>query len=172
MERFVFLSLIVSFISLAIIYVSIAKETGGVMDLETVRSVYKTDTSLLFFLDRESTFYNHYSLFGDASYMQLRKSGHFFFYGLLAAIIFLLISFEKIWLRGLVASAAASLIGVIDEYHQHFLIDRSGRLLDIYINIAGSITTVVFLMTLWGVMELRKKLLNKYVKNYHKQRIG
>ncbi|WNF36661.1 VanZ family protein [Bacillaceae bacterium IKA-2] len=118
------------------------------MDEPSFRAIYKQDASILFFLDRNSSFYDFYSFKEELPSLTTRKISHFLAYGFLASIIFLIIPIDRLFLKGLLAFGSASLIGLIDEVHQHFIINRSGRILDVYINTAGSLVSVLLLMLL------------------------
>lgn len=171
--RFLFLSLIIISTSTVIIFLTITNEMGGTIDQGNLPSIYKTEASLLFFLDKNSSFYYTYPLLdSSAPVLQMRKVGHFIAYGFLAAIIFLIISTEKVWLRGFDSVVVSSSIGLIDELHQHFLIGRSGRLLDVYVNTAGAITASFILVFFWSIFKLRKKLILKYTQRNHQQQVG
>lgn len=67
---------------------------------------------------------------------------------LLAVVIYCLIPWASLWQRGAAAVASSSITGALDEIHQYFLLNRSGRLLDIFINLSGSVTPVLLLMGL------------------------
>ncbi|UTR11999.1 VanZ family protein [Evansella sp. LMS18] len=146
--RYFNLVLLICSVAAAIILSSIIYETGGVLEASAVRSVYKGESSLLFLFQMESSFYSIYPLVDGPADLQLRKAAHFFAYGFLAAVIYCLVTWAPFWQRGAAAVASSSLIGTIDEIHQHFLLNRSGRLLDIFINLAGSVTAVLLIMGL------------------------
>jgi len=150
--RYVFLLTVA--ISLFIIGVTTSMEISNTkVNEHSFISVYKEDAHLLFFLDQDSSFYDFYSLKDASSYLILRKTGHFLVYGFIASIIFLTLQINNLWLKGLVALGSASFIGLIDEVHQHFLINRSGRILDVYINTAGSLVSVLFLVVICTLLK-------------------
>ncbi len=152
MKYFIFLTVIIS-IGIIAMSTSFEMMNTGVHE-PSIRSLYKEDTSFLFFLDRSSSFYHFYSISEEPPYLSTRKIGHFFAYGILAAFLFFLIPIERFWLRGALAFSSSSLVGLIDEIHQHFLIDRSGRILDVYINTAGSFVFVFGLVVVCYVIKL------------------
>nr|WP_276328202.1 VanZ family protein [Evansella clarkii] len=90
------------------------------------------------------------------------KPHTFFAYGLLAVVIYCLIPWASLWQRGAAAVASSSITGALDEIHQYFLLNRSGRLLDIFINLAGSVTSVLLLM---GVVAFLKFMEAKMPEN-------
>lgn len=154
--RYVFIITIV--ISLAFIGSTTLMEIVKINE-HLLLDVYKEDVSALFFLDRNSSFYNFYSLREASTYFIIRKIGHFLAYGFLAGIIFLVLPVNRLWVRALLASGSATLIGLVDEVHQHFLINRSGRILDVFINAAGSVFAVLILVTIFIFIRWVKKLL-------------
>ncbi|MCT8137680.1 VanZ family protein [Anaerobacillus sp. CMMVII] len=157
------LPLIIVF-SLLIITFSLMAQLDGA----PIRSLYEEEASMLFFLDSTSSFYDVYSLKDNSSYFQMRKLGHFVAYGFLATVIYLLlIPIQKFLLRGLLAFGSASIIGLIDEVHQHFLVSRSGRILDVYINTAGSFTSVLLL----GILIVLFRMLNKFKNAYFTKKL-
>lgn len=156
--KFSYVTILTSFI----LILSIFKETSG--NLTEIQLIYRNDTSLLFFFNPNNCFYSTFSLSTNSPDLLLRKIGHFVLYGFLAIFIFYLHPLvnrviSKCWNSIIWAST----IGFIDEYHQHFLIGRSGRLQDVLINIAGSITAVSLLLLLIGLLRLRRRLLKRYV---------
>lgn len=135
----------------AIIPISIMIELqsfGGTFD--ELYSIYRKDINFNFFLNLDSSFYSIYS-FSNNGYLMIRKLGHFVGFGFLAAITFIMIPVKDLWSKGLIAVSSTILVGVIDEMHQHFLVNRSGRLLDVGINTAGILTSVAALITLYYV---------------------
>jgi VanZ family protein len=136
-------------ISLSIITINTLIQMGNVPSFE---AVYTGETSVLFFLDANSSFYDLYSFREGSLSFLLRKLGHFVTYGFLAFVIFLTTPIDKLLLRGLLAISSASVIGLIDEIHQHFLMSRSGRLLDVYINSAGAIIFVLVTITIYVLL--------------------
>ncbi len=148
--------LITIFISLAIIVGSTiieVAETGVSQNL--FGSIYHENTTAFFFLDTNSSFYDIYS-FREAPYLLLRKIGHFLLYGFITGIIFLVLPVQALWLKVSLALTSSTFIGLIDEVHQHFLINRGGRLLDVYINAAGSLVSVFILaITFTALKNLR-----------------
>ncbi|MCE7791718.1 VanZ family protein [Salipaludibacillus sp. CUR1] len=128
-------------IILLVISMSTLAEMAASTDGLLVQAVYKEEASLMFLADLESSFYAAYSLHNNFD-LQIRKAGHFVIYGAIALLIFFLTSVKNLWERGLSGAASSTFIGLIDEIHQYFLINRSGRLLDVYINATGSLTFV------------------------------
>ncbi|SES05609.1 VanZ family protein [Salipaludibacillus aurantiacus] len=124
---------------LLVISMSTLAEMAASTDGLSVQAVYKKEASLSFLTDLESSFYSAYSLHNNLD-LQIRKAGHFVIYGVIALLIFFTTPVKKLWERGLSGAASSTLIGLIDEIHQYFLISRSGRILDVYINAAGSLT--------------------------------
>ncbi|MDG5786786.1 VanZ family protein [Evansella sp. AB-P1] len=163
---------VIIFLSLLVIIVSIGKETNGSMDTNIIRSIYKAEVNPLFFLDWNSSFYSSFSIIDGSATLQLRKIGHFIFYGTLAAFIFIVLPIHNIWIRGVTAASSSSIIGAIDEYHQYFLSDRSGRLFDIYINIAGSFFTIFTILVLYGLLLMKQRIKYKYEMKYDEKQTG
>ncbi len=143
--RYFNLVLFICFISLLIILTSVIYETGGVLEATVMRSVYKGESSPQFLFQPASSFYSIYTLVDGPADLLLRKAAHFFAYGLLAVVIYCLIPWASLWQRGAAAVASSD---ALDEIHQYFLLNRSGRLLDIFINLSGSVTSVLLLMGL------------------------
>ncbi|MFA9560001.1 VanZ family protein [Evansella sp. AB-rgal1] len=161
--RFLLIFSIIFTVSCFIIVLSIAKETGGMFDSQSIRSIYKANSNPFFFLDTNSTFYYTYAL-TESAYIQVRKFGHFIAYGILAVMIFIVLFDKNVLLRGTTAVIAASIIGAIDEYHQHFLLARSGRLLDIFINTAGSILFITAMILFHYLFKIKAKLRSIYIE--------
>ncbi len=113
------------------------------------RSVYHEDRSVSFLFDGDSSFYSTQYWRADPPYLPPQKIGHFYAYGFLTAVIFLLMPVKPLWLKGLLASTSASLTGLVDEIHQHFLINRGGNIYDVLINAAGSLAAVLLLMAIY-----------------------
>lgn len=107
------------------------------------QQVYRDDVSIYTLTTRDSTFYSKYSLETNLT----RKTAHFMVYGAITYIIFTF-STGKLLGRATLAFASASFIGALDELHQHFLLDRSGRLLDVIVNSAGSLSAAILLVAL------------------------
>ncbi|WP_280769701.1 VanZ family protein [Salipaludibacillus daqingensis] len=137
--------LVIIFIFCINIILSIAFVTGGAFDAASIRSVYRSDPNILFFLDFSSSFYSIYS-FIEAPSLIPRKISHFIIYGILSAVLFMITPMKNNWLRGATAIASSTFIGMIDEFHQYFLISRDGLFIDILINMAGSIIFVIALI--------------------------
>lgn len=125
---------------------------------DTIKSLYKEDYAVLFFLDGDSSFYDSYSFNGASSYFILRKFGHFLTYGFVAGVVFLLLPIKRLWLKGISSFSLASFIGLTDEIHQHFLLNRSGRILDVYVNMAGSLMSVLMLMIICILLKWSKNI--------------
>lgn len=151
--RFLLLILLISY---AIMAVSVAVPWVPVTD--PLPSLYKEDVFSLLPPAQDSSFFSPYSLQNYPTF--LRKLGHFVFYGLLATILFFFTPLKHLWLRGLAAVASSSLIGLLDELHQHLLLHRSGRLLDVYINTAGSVFFITLTIAIYTIAgRARKSLL-------------
>lgn len=148
--------------SMFIMFLSVMKETSGVLNLSEIQTIYNDNASLLFFLDKNSSFYSTYALSANSPDLLLRKTGHFFVYGFVAILIFVLLPKKSIIFRGAVSTITASIIGFVDEYHQYFLIGRSGLLQDVLINMIGSVVAICVLVLFLGVFALRRKLLDHY----------
>lgn len=147
--------------SLLIIGLTTSVEIAKIAPTEyVIQSIYKEGAAILFFLDRNSSFYRPYSFSGASRGFIIRKAEHFLVYRLLAGIIFIILPLKSLWLKGLMAFSSTSLIGLIDEVHQHFLLNRSGRILDVYINMAGSFVSVFLLLTLCILLKFFKKTKN------------
>ncbi|PYZ92688.1 hypothetical protein CR194_13595 [Salipaludibacillus keqinensis] len=161
-----YILLLVIFISSTTIVLSILAQTGGAVDMASIRGIYKEDASPLFMFDPNSSFYYFYS-FAETPDLISRKFGHFIVFGLLASSFFLIVPLRHLPLRGVIAIICATSIGIIDEFHQYFLVARSGLVLDIVINFIGS---TVFVSTL--VIFLQPEKIDKTPTstfNLHKQ---
>jgi VanZ family protein len=142
---FIFLIVLIAFFLMAL---STMLQLVAVTEQPSFHSLYKEGFLSLFPLDAESSFYSPYSIEKEPSLL-MRKLGHFVLYGILAAVLFAVAPVKQLWLRGLVASGSSSIIGLMDELHQHVLLNRAGRLLDVYINAAGSICFALIMIFLY-----------------------
>lgn len=141
------LFLLVTFISVLIIGASYLVEYIRANQRVTAfQDLYHEDTYVLSLSKRDSPFYSRYSL-ADSS-MLLRKSGHFMVYGALTYIIFSLLTQGSLLGKAFTAFAGASLVGLVDEVHQLYLLDRSGRILDVLVNSLGSLSAAIFIVLL------------------------
>lgn len=83
----------------------------------------------------------------------LRKTAHVALFFLITMALFLLIRkyFRNPWAATGVTFLAASLIGVLDEYHQSFVPGRSGSFVDVAIDMVGvsaAIMLIIFALAL------------------------
>lgn len=116
----------------------------GRIDFESIDQIYKKQVVPLFLLDTSSPFYHIYSIKGDFPYLAIRKVGHFFFYGFIAIFLFKVGRWKSLIVNGFMSIILTIGIGTLDEISQSFLIGRSGRMLDILIDAAGSFIIVLF----------------------------
>lgn len=90
----------------------------------------------------------------------MRKLAHFSLYALLGALIFIALSNYKLKLKWLWAVLASLLYAISDEFHQTFVLGRSGELRDVGIDTLGAacgIAVTLLLFLLW------KKVIRKYI---------
>jgi VanZ family protein len=82
----------------------------------------------------------------------LRKTGHVALFFIITLAAFFLLSFylkSPGWTIALAFLASATL-AVLDEVHQHFVIDRAGSIIDVFINLTGvSLAIGVVLLSLF-----------------------
>lgn len=129
----------------------------GRSEVDSFDEIFKTQVSPLFLLDRNSSFYHLYSMKEDFPYIANRKIGHFLFYGFIAISLFKVGKRRKLLLNGFLATILAISIGILDEVYQYFLIGRSGRMLDVLIDGAGSCIFVVIYLVFTGLARHRDR---------------
>ncbi|WP_280770712.1 VanZ family protein [Salipaludibacillus daqingensis] len=142
-------------VTFSLIVISVASQITTITIDSSLHEVYKNESSLIFLMDINSSFYSLYSFQGNPALLT-RKIGHFVLYGILASFIFVILSIKRWSLRRIIAIGTSSFIGLLDEIHQHFLINRSGRLLDVYINTVGSISFVLLTLLLYYLISKRE----------------
>lgn len=90
----------------------------------------------------------------------LRKSAHFFIFGLLALVIYVIL--PKHSLRLATAALLTLLLAISDEYHQSLTSGRTATILDIYLDMAGAITflallgIILFIRRIWRKVKQKK----------------
>ncbi|WP_078555925.1 VanZ family protein [Bacillus alkalicellulosilyticus] len=132
------------FFTLLMMSINLSYEVFKLKDSsQSIDSIYKEDPNLLFLLDPGSSFYQTYSIEAEPPYLPARKLAHFFVFGFLALLIYVLLPGETLWKRGWLAFISASIVGALDEMHQYYLVNRSGRLLDVVINLVGTLTFIL-----------------------------
>ncbi len=96
---------------------------------------YDSDVSIQHF------FYEFFKLYNiqQSESLLLRKVGHVLFFGLLAFVIYLNLPHVELTKRGLLAWGVATILGFCDEVHQFFIVDRSGRFLDVMLDSFGAV---------------------------------
>ncbi|ADU31924.1 VanZ family protein [Evansella cellulosilytica] len=154
MRNVVFLTV---FLAMTIISISTAVEVDTLQEDIPMNAVYRDDASPYFLFDRNSSFYDTFSVRNNPPLL-FRKVGHFMLYGLLAAILFLFIPTKRLLIKSFLAILLAGTIGLIDEVHQYFLVSRGGRILDVYINLLGIVSAVSALVFFIGIIKLRRFL--------------
>lgn len=101
----------------------------------------------------QKQFFNHVSF-------AVRKTGHFGEYGILGLLIgSLLITFARIrnFAKGKlltigISAGVCMLYAMTDEFHQGFVDGRSPKVMDVFIDTAGGLTGVVFLILIWLIV--------------------
>lgn len=73
----------------------------------------------------------------------IRKSAHFFTFGIIASIIYLIS--PKHMFRILTATCITLLLAIGDEYHQSMTSGRTSTLQDVILDMAGAITFLIIL---------------------------
>ncbi len=128
-------------------------------DDETFTSIYHWEDSgsPTFMFDQHSSFYEFYTFKDDPAFV-MRKIGHFVVYGMIACTIFIVLPLEQLWVRCLLAWISASIIGLVDETHQHFLIGRDGRVLDVLLNMSGALCFVMLMVVASVVLNVGREL--------------
>lgn len=147
--RFFLIFSLILFIIFSLTAITTNVQMPAITDNSSLNNIYKQDASPIF--QNNSSFYYQYS-FHDNPVLMARKFGHFILYGTLAAFIFIIVPIKQLWRRGIIAISLSSFIGLLDEVHQHFLINRSGRILDVYVNTAGSISFVLLTIILYSTL--------------------
>ncbi len=82
----------------------------------------------------------------------LRKSAHVILFFLITIAFFLLLRhyFRNLWLAAVVSFFGATLVAFLDEYHQSFVPDRAGSLVDVAIDMLGvSLATALLFFSLF-----------------------
>ncbi len=69
----------------------------------------------------------------------LRKTAHVILFFFITVAFFLLLRyyFQNLWLAGAVSFAAATIVAVLDEFHQSFVPGRTGSFVDVAIDMVG-----------------------------------
>lgn len=129
------------------IYIELERESL-VLSRSQLGSIYKEDKDTLFLFNKNSSFYSTYSV-SNNNRLIMRKLGHFVGFGILASIIFAIAPFSKTWLKGVYSVALATFIGLSDEVHQYFLLNRSGRLFDVLIDFMGALFFCLYYYTIY-----------------------
>ncbi|MDV2582206.1 VanZ family protein [Alkalibacillus haloalkaliphilus] len=150
--KYILSTIIIS--SILIIVFSIMSEMER--SVSSIHAIYYMNGSTLFLLDQQSSFYSIYSFSSESTVM--RKAGHFFFYGILTVLIYLAHPTAATLTKATHSVLATTIIGFIDEIHQHFLVNRSGRMLDVFINLSGSLTVVTVAVSFSLASQLILKL--------------
>jgi VanZ family protein len=131
----------------------------GRSDFDSISQIYKKQVSPLFLLDTSSSFYHLYSIKEDYPSLAIRKTGHFFFYGFIAISLFRVGKWQSILVNGFFATILTIFIGILDEVYQYFLLGRSGRMLDVLVDGAGSFVFIQILLLKKGIGKLRDRYL-------------
>lgn len=126
-------------------------------DFDSIDLIYKKQVSPLFLLDTSSSFYHIYSIKGDFPYLAIRKVGHFIFYGFIAISLSRAEKRNNLFLNGVLATMLTIGIGILDEVYQYLLVGRSGRMLDIGIDAAGSFVFVIIYLLAKGLGRRRDR---------------
>lgn len=88
----------------------------------------------------------------------LRKSAHFFIFGLLALAVYSVL--PKMRWRTIIALVITLVLAIADEYHQSLTGGRTPTAQDVYLDMSGAITFMIFLRMIQFARE-RKLLRNK-----------
>lgn len=89
----------------------------------------------------------------------VRKCAHFTIYGILGFFsFFTFITYKKINLkiRLLMISATCLLYSISDEFHQTFVVGRSGEIRDVIIDFSGSVLFIIILTLLSQLKRFKK----------------
>ena len=78
----------------------------------------------------------------------LRKTAHvaLFFFITLALFMFMQQYFKNPWLAATLSFLAATLVAVLDEYHQNFVPGRSGNVVDVAIDMVGVTAAIMLIL--------------------------
>jgi VanZ family protein len=78
----------------------------------------------------------------------LRKTAHvvLFFFITLALFLFIQQYFRNPWLAAVLSFLAATLVAVLDEYHQSFVPGRSGNVVDVAIDMVGVTAAIMLIL--------------------------
>lgn len=71
----------------------------------------------------------------------LRKGAHFFIFGLLASMIYLVL--PKFTFRWITAAGLTLFVAIVDEYHQSLTGGRTATLQDVALDMAGALTFLI-----------------------------
>ena len=100
----------------------------------------------------------------------IRKSGHFLGYGLFSLALYRALSLSSRqaapllapeWRLQLAAVAAAFLVAGIDELHQAFVPNRTGKFADVLLDTAGAVALQLllrFLIATMGSLRIRRRI--------------
>ncbi|MEZ7172819.1 VanZ family protein [Sporosarcina sp. OR05] len=95
----------------------------------------------------------------------LRKSAHFFIFGLLAIAVYSVL--PKMRLRSVFALGITFLLAIADEYHQSLTGGRTPTINDVYLDMSGAITFIVFLHIIQLTREKIKKRRQSEIHKNH-----
>lgn len=129
----------------------------GRSEVDFIEEIFNKQVSPLFLLDTSSAFYHIYSIKEDYPSLAIRKTVHFFFYGFIAISLFRVGKWQSILVNGFYATILTIFIGILDEVYQYFLLGRSGRILDVLVDTAGSFIFVVIYMVARGLVRHRDR---------------
>ena len=78
----------------------------------------------------------------------LRKTAHvvLFFFITMALFLFIRLYIKSPWVATAVTFITASLVAVLDEYHQSFVPGRSGNVVDVAIDMVGVTAAIMFII--------------------------
>lgn len=128
----------------------------GRSDFDSISQIYK-QVSPLFLLETSGSFYHIYSINEDYPSLAIRKTGHFFFYGLIAISLFRVGKWKSLLVNGFFATILTICVGILDEVYQYCLLGRSGRMLDVLVDGAGCFIFVLIYMVAKGMVRHRDR---------------
>lgn len=97
-------------------------------------SSYEQNINFFDIFKKNSVFYNPWSDVRDLEFY-LHKVGHFTFYGSLSVFLFWKSTNRKTFLLKLILIAG---FAFADEIHQYYVVGRTGRIMDVYFDMASA----------------------------------
>lgn len=101
---------------------------------------YETKINYTHFLNKESEFFLPYKDIANKEFI-LHKIGHIVFYSLLTYLVYINLKKRK---RDLFyAWVFITFFGLTDEMHQAYIVGRSGRIMDVYLDSASGLFMII-----------------------------